>query len=120
MAHPLMGLLDFHPDAVKISSGMFLNYYRGCRWNFIPDVFFTASRMYFLLNLCRNEALCGRTWQIYGRKIRFAATHKVLYIRLLSENVADDSNFVKTFTCARARKMGMCTACVGEEETGNH
>ena len=78
--------------------------------NFHPDVFFTASRMYFLLNLWRNEAICSRTWQICGRKYCFSVTHNVLYIKVLSENVADGSNFVKTFSCARARKMGICKA----------
>ena len=70
---------------------------------------------YFLLNFGRNEALCDRMWQICGRKIGFAVTHNMLYIRVLSENVTDDSNFLKIFTCARARKMGMCKAYVGRE-----
>ena len=102
----LVRCLNFHPDAVKNTSGMSLELHPRCHWNFIPDVFFTASRMYFLLNLWRNEAICSRTWQICGRKYCFSVTHNVLYIKVLSENVADDSNFMKIFACACARKMG--------------
>lgn len=96
-------------------SGISLELHPRCRWNFILDAFFTASRMYFLLDLWRDKAFCGRMWQICGRKIGFTVTHNVLCFRMLSENVADDSNFVKTFTCARARKMGMCKAWLGGE-----